>query len=109
MVTFQKPPRDHFERGQRLHHPAESSAPADLVELVPRRANVGAKANTLPFALRLSLHHSDEGCIHDTSEQDKGATRTKTGATPFAPVSQTKAPHDVGGLPASAPSGKAYV
>jgi hypothetical protein len=27
-----------------------SSAPDDLVELVPRRANVGAKAKTLPFA-----------------------------------------------------------
>jgi hypothetical protein len=48
-----KPPRDHFERGQRLHHLAASSALADLVELVPRRANVGAKANMLPFALRL--------------------------------------------------------
>jgi hypothetical protein len=50
MVTFQKPPRDHFERGQRLHHLATSLVPDDLVELVPRRANVGAKANTLPFA-----------------------------------------------------------
>jgi hypothetical protein len=28
-----------------------SSAPDDLVELVPRRANVGAKAKTLPFDL----------------------------------------------------------
>jgi hypothetical protein len=49
-VTLQKPLRDHFERGQRLHHLAASSAPDNLVELVPRRANVGAKANTLPFA-----------------------------------------------------------
>jgi hypothetical protein len=49
-VTFQKPLRDHFERGQRLHHLATSSALDDLVELVPRRANLGAKANTLPFA-----------------------------------------------------------
>jgi hypothetical protein len=54
-VTFQKPLRDHFERGQRIHHLAASSALAELVELVPRRANVGAKANTLPFALRLRL------------------------------------------------------
>jgi hypothetical protein len=45
-----KPPRDHFERGQRLHHLATPSALDDLVELVPRRANVGAKAKTLPFA-----------------------------------------------------------
>jgi hypothetical protein len=44
------PPRNHFERGQRLHHLATSSAPDDLVELVPRRANVGAKAKTPPFA-----------------------------------------------------------
>jgi hypothetical protein len=49
-VTLQKTPRDHFERGQRLHHLATSSAPDDLVELVPQRENVGAKANTLPFA-----------------------------------------------------------
>jgi hypothetical protein len=49
--SHQKPPRNHFERGQRLHHLAMSSAPDDLVELVPRRANVGAKAKTLPFDL----------------------------------------------------------
>jgi hypothetical protein len=48
--SCQKPPRNHFERGQRLHHLATSSAPDDLVELVPRRANVGAKAKTPPFA-----------------------------------------------------------
>jgi hypothetical protein len=48
--SHQKPPRNHFERGQRLHHLATSSAPDDLVELVPRRANVRAKAKTQPFA-----------------------------------------------------------
>ena len=48
--SYQKPLRNHFERGQRLHHLATSSAPDDLVELVPRRANVGAKAKTPPFA-----------------------------------------------------------
>jgi hypothetical protein len=48
--SCQKPPRNHFERGQRLHHLATSSAPDNLVELVPRRANVGAKAKTPPFA-----------------------------------------------------------
>jgi hypothetical protein len=44
------PPRNHFERGKRLRHLATSSAPDDLVELVPRRANVGGKAKTPPFA-----------------------------------------------------------
>jgi hypothetical protein len=48
--SCQKPPRNHFERGQRLHHLATSSALDDLVELVPRRENVGAKAKTPPFA-----------------------------------------------------------
>jgi hypothetical protein len=48
--SHQKHPRNHFERGQRLHHLATSSAPDDSVELVPRRANVGAKAKTLPLA-----------------------------------------------------------
>jgi hypothetical protein len=47
---IKNPPRNHFERGQRLHHLATPSAPDDLVELVPQRANVGAKAKTLPFA-----------------------------------------------------------
>jgi hypothetical protein len=49
--SHKKPPRNHFERGQCLHHLPTSSAPDDLVELVPQRANVGAKAKTLPFAL----------------------------------------------------------
>jgi hypothetical protein len=48
--SSQKPSRNHFDRGQRLHHLATPSAPDDLVELVPRRANVGAKAKTPPFA-----------------------------------------------------------
>jgi hypothetical protein len=59
-VTFQKTPRDHFERGQRLHHLATSLAPDDFVELAPRRANVWSKANTLPFAPCLY----DEDHIH---------------------------------------------
>jgi hypothetical protein len=48
--SCQKPPRNHFERGQHLHHLATPSTPNDLVELVPRRANVGAKMKTPPFA-----------------------------------------------------------
>jgi hypothetical protein len=88
----------------------KSSAPADLVELVPQRANVGAKANTPPFALRLRLLHcSDEGYIHNTPEQAKGVTQTKIGVTPFAPVSQTKAPLSINELSASTPPGKAHV
>jgi hypothetical protein len=47
--SCQKPPWNHFERWQRLHHLATPSAPNDLVELVPRRENVGAKAKTPPF------------------------------------------------------------
>jgi hypothetical protein len=59
--SCQKPPRDHFERGQRLHHLATSSAPDDSVELVPRRANVGAKAKTPPFARCLRRPHWIDG------------------------------------------------
>jgi hypothetical protein len=59
--SCQKPPRNHFERGQRLHHLATSSAPDDLVELVPRRANVGAKAKTPPFARGLRRGHRSNG------------------------------------------------
>jgi hypothetical protein len=50
-LSHQKPPRNHFKRGQRLHHLAKSSAPDDLVKLVPRRVNVGAKVKMLPSAL----------------------------------------------------------
>jgi hypothetical protein len=59
--SHQKPLRNHFERGQRLHHLATSSAPDDLVELVPRRANVGAKAKTLPFARSLRQSRCTNG------------------------------------------------
>jgi hypothetical protein len=59
--SCQKPPRNHFERGQRLHHLATSSAPDDLVELVPRRANVGAKAKTSPSARGLRRGRRSNG------------------------------------------------
>jgi hypothetical protein len=62
----QKPPRNHFERGQRLRHLATSSAPGDFVELVPRRANVGAKAKPPPSARSLrrsrSVRHQTKAC-----------------------------------------------
>jgi hypothetical protein len=59
--SHQKPLRNHFERGQRLYHLVTSSAPDDLVELVPRRANVGAKAKTLPFTRCLRQSHRTNG------------------------------------------------
>jgi hypothetical protein len=59
--SCQKPPRNHFERGQRLRHLATSSAPDDFVELVPRRANVGAKAKTPPFARGLRCSRWSDG------------------------------------------------
>jgi hypothetical protein len=74
--SCQKPPRNHFEQGQRLHHLATSSAPDDLVELAPRRANVGAKAKTLPFArcLRQSRCTNGDkttGRLHPSSNTPK--------------------------------------
>jgi hypothetical protein len=74
--SCQKPPWNHFERGQRLHHLATSSAPDDLVELVPRRANVGAKAKTLPSArcLRQSRCTNGDkttGRLHPSSDTPK--------------------------------------
>jgi hypothetical protein len=59
--SCQKPPRNHFERGQRLRHLATSSTPDDLVKLVPRRANVGAKAKTPPFARCLRRNRRTNG------------------------------------------------
>jgi hypothetical protein len=46
--SHQKPPRNHFERGQRLHHLATSSAPDDSVELVPRRQMLGRRRRRYP-------------------------------------------------------------
>jgi hypothetical protein len=83
--SHQKPPRNHFERGQRLHHLAMSSAPDDLVELVPWRANGGAKAKTLPFARglrqpRCTNRGKATGCLHPLSNtlQDEGLRRGHT-------------------------------
>jgi hypothetical protein len=78
--SCQKPPRNHFERGQRLRHLATSSALDDFVELVPRRANVGAKAKTPPFASVV------------------GPTEIKRAGTPFASYDirrrpATRSPH----------------
>jgi hypothetical protein len=82
--SHKKPPRNHFERGQRLHHLATSSAPDDLVELVPRRANVGAKAKTLPFTpafvyLAVPTGSRTTGEVHPSSStlQDKGLQRRR--------------------------------
>jgi hypothetical protein len=82
--SHQKPMRDHFERGQRLHHLATSSAPDDSVELVPRRANVGAKAKTLSFARRLchlatpTKVDDRHGCPSSSPLQDEGQTLMKS-------------------------------
>jgi hypothetical protein len=80
--SHQKPPRNHFERGQRLHHLATSSTPDDLVELVLRRENVGAKVKTLPFARclrqsRCTNGGETTGGFHPSSTmlQDEGLRR----------------------------------
>jgi hypothetical protein len=80
--SHQKPPQNHFEQGQRLHHLATSLAPDDLVELVPRRANVGAKAKTLPFVRCLRQSRCTNGGettgeFHPSSTtlQDEGLQR----------------------------------
>jgi hypothetical protein len=82
--SHQKPTRNHFERGQHLHHLATSSTPDDLVELVPRRANVGAKAKTLPFApafiyLAAPIGSRTTGEVHPSSStlQDEGLRRRR--------------------------------
>jgi hypothetical protein len=77
--SCQKSPRNHFERGQRLRHLATSSASDDLVELVPRRANVGAKAKMPPFArgLRCSRwSNRDKTTGRDTLRPIRHQTKT---------------------------------
>jgi hypothetical protein len=100
--SHQKPPRNHFERGQCLHHLAMSLAPDDLVELVPWRANVGAKAKTLPFARclrqsRCTNGGETTGGFHPSSTtlQDEGLRR---GRPRPASSSNTKAHVEFGPL-----------
>jgi hypothetical protein len=78
--SCQKPLRNHFERGQRLRHLATSSAPDDLVELVPRRANVGAKAKTPPFARGLRRKRRPNG------DKTAGRDTLRPGPSPFMPA-----------------------
>jgi hypothetical protein len=83
--SCQKPPRNHFERRQRLRHLATSSAPDDLVELVPRRANVGEKAKTPPFArgLRRSRwSNGDKTTGRDTLRPIQHRTKTRDEVIP---------------------------
>ena len=86
--SCQKPPRNHFERGQRLRHLATSSAPGDFVELVPRRANVGAKAKTPPFARGLRCSRWSDGdkagrdTLRRTRHFDEGLRRRPPTARP---------------------------
>jgi hypothetical protein len=83
--SCQKPPRNHFERGQRLHHLATSSAPDDLVEMVPRRANVGAKAKTSPSARSLRRgrrSNRDKTTGEDTLRHIRHQTKTCDGVIP---------------------------
>ena len=86
--SHQKPPRNHFERGQRLRHLATSSAPGDFVELVPRRANVGAKAKTPPFARGLRCSRWSDGdkagrdTLRRTRHFDEGLRRRPPTARP---------------------------
>jgi hypothetical protein len=82
--SYQKPPRNHFERGQRLRHLATCSAPGDFVELVPRRANVGTKAKTPPFArgLRWCLWSGRDKTDRDTLRLIRHQTKACDGVIP---------------------------
>jgi hypothetical protein len=71
-----KPPRNHFERGQSLRHLATSSAPDDLVELVPRCWGEGEDATlrSRPSLKSLVQQRQDNGQGHPspdtTSDED---------------------------------------
>jgi hypothetical protein len=92
--SHQKPPRNHFERGQRLRHLATSSAPGDFVELVPRRANVGAKAKTPPFArdLRCSRWSDRDKMGRDTLRSIRHQTKACDGVIPQCGLVQLRGP-----------------
>jgi hypothetical protein len=93
--VLQKPPRNHFERGQRLRHLATSSAPDDLVELVPWRAYVGAKAKTPPFARGLRRKRRPDGdktTVRDTLRPIRHRTKTRSEAIPPCGLVQSGGP-----------------
>jgi hypothetical protein len=69
-LTFQKPRGTTSSEGSVFTILRRSSAPADLVEQVPRRVNVGAKANTPPFAPRL------RPCLAQTKAGPREPART---------------------------------
>jgi hypothetical protein len=96
--SCQKPSRNHFERGQRLRHLATSSAPDDLVELVPRRANVGAKAKTPPFARglrRLRRPNGDKTMGRDTLRPIRHQTKTRGEVIPPGGLVQRGGPCEI--------------
>jgi hypothetical protein len=92
--SCQNPPRNHFERGQRLGHLATSSAPGDFVELVPRRANVGAKAKTPPFArgLRCSRWSDRDKTGRDTLRSIRHQTKACDSVIPQCSLAQLRGP-----------------
>jgi hypothetical protein len=93
--SCQKPPRNHFKRGQRLCHLATSLAPDDFVELVPRRANVGAKAKTPPFArgLRCSRWSNGDKTGRDTLRPIRHQTKACDEVIPPCGPVQLGGPH----------------
>ena len=95
--SCQKPPRNHFKRGQRLRHLATSSAPDDFVELVPRRANVGAKAKTPPFArsLRCSRCSDRDKTGRDTLRVYRTRRRLATKGIPQCGLVQLRGPRAI--------------
>jgi hypothetical protein len=95
--SCQKPPRNHFERGQRLRHLATSSALDDFVELVPRRANVAAKAKTPPFArgLRCSRWSNGDKTGRDTLRPIRHQTKACDEVTPPCGLVQLRGPRAI--------------
>jgi hypothetical protein len=72
-----------------------SSAPDDLVELVPRRANVGAKAKTPPFARGLHRKHRPDGdktTVRDTLRLIRHRTKTRSEVIPPCGLGQRGGP-----------------
>ena len=92
--SCQKTPRNHFERGQRLRHLATSSAPGDFVELVPWRANVGAKAKMPPFArgLRCSRWSDRDKTGRDTLRSTRHQTKACDDVIPQCGLVQLRGP-----------------
>jgi hypothetical protein len=73
-VTFQKPSRDHFERGQRLHHLMVVFGTSSLSRTGPSEGKCWDEGeHTTLRSMSSTLHCTDEDRVHKTHQIGQGS------------------------------------